>query len=395
MTNAAYSALIHTAAISIDVALTDSAMSFLVDESDRFIKDFLNQALVVALTSRPTALSKQHFDKVLKSRGQLPLLGYEPNLEQKELISNGEYAEQEYNTVPITKYLKKPRNFSTRKIPYSLHYILVDGVKNPSNGLGSKQRGDRNRTEAPECVSSVLSKKQIDFIVETLSYMRIDSNNSFDVGLKEVLEKEERIDVFAPYFLHIITARMTMCLHNIESMSNLLHITIALASNPHLDLLTYFHPFLRVCMSALISSDVGSNESDDDSPVRRLSSELFHILHVKCRKAFPLMTDAIYNYLIGVLFDPSTSIAAHTGCIFGFIALGTPVCEKTLPHLPGYLSVLKAISQRCTFEKCYQGRVMIDAVRELCEKVQIETETAEFRYRAEEILDSISLIVFN
>lgn len=225
--------------------------------------------------------------------------------------------------------------------------------------------------------------------------MRIDSNNSFDVGLKEVLEKEEKINIFTPYFLHIITAKMTTLFHNIESMSNLMHITISLAKNPNLDLLTYFHPFMRICMSALVASDVGSNESDDDSPVRRLASDLLHIIYAKCHKAFPLMKDAVFNYLIGVLFDPNTSIAAHTGSIFGLIALGVDACEKTMPHLPGYLSVLKAISQNCTFEKCYQGRVMLEAVREMCEKVLAETKTDEFHWRADEILQMISLIVFN
>ena len=390
--NAAFSALIHTAAMTLEINISDSGISFLTEESERYLKDFMNQVSVVYLTSRSPTISKQHFERVLKSRGEPPLLGYEPNIQQKELVFNGEYSEQEYNTVPLSKYFASQRKYNSRKVPFTIKYSLVDGVKVPSNPLTSKARSDRSRSDSADCVSGVLSKTQIDYIIYTLDYMRMDENHSFDLGLKEILEKEEKITIFIPYFLHIITAKMSIMLHDIENMAYLLHVSIALASNPHVDLMNYFHPFLRICMSALIASDVGSNGSDDDTPVRKLASELLYILHTKCHKAYPIMTKAIYNYLIGVLFNSNTSIAAHIGCIYGFIALGTSACEQLLPHLPGYLTVLKSISQCFSFEKTYQARSIIESIRELCEKVINESTIDESKYRAEEILDKLSTL---
>ena len=393
-TNAAFAALIQTAAMSLEVTVTDSGLSYLVEESERYLKDFINQVSVVCLVSRSSQISKQDFAKVLKSRGDPPLLGYEPNLEQNDLISKGEYFEQQYKTVPLSNYTKNSHQFYSRKIPLSIRYSLVDGVKCPVNGIAPKPRSDRSRADSPDCVSAVLSKSQIDFIVETLNYMRKDTNNTFNLGLKEILEREEKITIFVPYFLHIITAKMTEMLHNIDSMTYLLQISLSLASNPFLDLMTYFFPFLRVCMTALIASDVGSNNTDDDSPVRKIAAELLHILHVKCRKGYPIMTTALFNYLIGVLFNTNTSIAAHIGCIYGFMALGVETCEKTLIHIPGYLSVLRAISNGCNFEKCYQGRTMVTAIREMCEKIINETKSEENKYRSDEILQLLSTIVF-
>ena len=68
--NAAFSALIHTAAMTLEINLSDSGISYLAEESDRYLKDFVNQVSVVCLTSRSQMISKQHFERVLKSRGE-------------------------------------------------------------------------------------------------------------------------------------------------------------------------------------------------------------------------------------------------------------------------------------------------------------------------------------
>lgn len=389
-----FSVLIRAAANSLEVTMTEKSISLLADESETFIKNFISDLSVSLLTSRSLTLTKEHVANVMKSRDEPPLLGYNQKFIEDEHQEPSETTEKQLNVVPLTNYITEGQKFLSRKVPFGIRYSLVDGIKAPLNPKTYRPRSDRPRSESIDCVAAALSKTQIDYIVDSLYYMRQDTNNSFELGLKEILEGEERINTFTPYLIHIITGKMATQLHNEEKMVMLMRISIALVSNPNIDLITFFHPFLRICMTGLVATDVGSNDTDDDSEVRKYAAELLHILHVKCKKAFPLMSAAVFDYLISIVFNSSTSIAAQTGAFYGITALGVASCEKFIPHLPGYIAALRSVASSSSFIKNYHGKTAAEAIRSLCEKIINESKIDEMRYRAEESLELLDSIVF-
>lgn len=385
MTNPGYSGIILTAADELDVTLGKGAMQAMIEESENYMNKIVQELSFLCYNTHSTKLTVKHFNQVLKSRGEQPLLGYSPNVR----IRDNQTIDQKYSTVPLSQYMKPVKKFSYRMAPTDIKYVLVDGVRVPNI---TKKSSSRSKSDEPEIVSGVLSKTQIDFIVESIFYLRYDDNHSFEVGLKQILEEEEKINVLTPYLLHFITGKMAVQYHNIEKMVMLMRISTALAFNNNVDLLSYFHPFLRICMSGLIGTDVGSNESDDDSPVRKCASQLLNVLLTKCKTAYPAMTKAIYNSLISVLFNESTSIAAHVGAVYGIQILGLEACERVIPHLAGYLAALKSIAGSVSFEKSIQGMTVIEAIKELCEFTRNKTKNEETIQWIEDIIETANSI---
>ncbi|EAY13936.1 hypothetical protein TVAG_028890 [Trichomonas vaginalis G3] len=397
MSNSGYVGIIQTAADELDITFSKGSMQALIEESENFINKFVQDLSFVLINSHAQKLTPNHFNKVLKSRGEQPLLGYSSNVRVKDYQTQpGEFSYQKYSTVPLSQYITTSRPFVNNTIPTGIKYVLVDGIKVPTfmKKSSTKTKSDKPRSDEPEIVSGVLSKKQIDYMVESIFYLRTDDNHSLEVGLKQILEDDELINVLTPYLLHFITGKMAVQYHNVEKIVMLMKMATAIASNNNVDLISYFHPFLRICMSGLIGTDVGSNETDDDSNVRRCASQLLNVLHSKCKNAYPAMTKAIYNSLISVLFNETTSIAAHIGAVYGLEVLGIESCERVIPHLAGYLAALQSISSTVSFEKSVQGITVVEAIRELCESTRNKTKDQSILKWIDEIMETSDSINF-
>jgi len=335
-------------------SLNNDLIPYVSTICEDYIKDFIQDLTCISLSSKSARITKKHVQMVLNDRGEASLIGYSRTPKYTNESVNHEKYDFIYpdrSIVKLSSMLTPTPPATIKDFQSSFRYICVDGVIIQGLSLNKKTNKDKGRAiDESETVANAVPKPYIEYCVETLNYMRDDTNNSMDIGLS-IFRNDKKIQILIPYLIHFITGQMSIHIHDFGDMLFLTKLTLSLVQNPYYEVSIFLHPFLRIALTSLLASDVGSNDTHDDSPVRMEASKIISVLFMNCSSGFPGLGDALYNRFISVIFSQKGSISSHIGAFYGIMALGYLYCERVFPQIDGYSKIVDSFPKLIPFEK--------------------------------------------
>ncbi|OHT00779.1 hypothetical protein TRFO_07757 [Tritrichomonas foetus] len=349
-------------------------ISFLEKDSEKYIRQIINQANALATSARAYKLSSSHIDIALESKGLPPLLGYDsiPNyvptplsVDQEDLFGIRE------DKTPLTETAQAPITPYPNLISHNLHWTLVEGIyagKRSSSrssrpnremkpiersvsvpNVSSYQHSEVQRnlsvdptenklSDSKKCADDILSGEHQKYFISTINLLRCDTVHSLDVAL-DMISEEDKMQPLLPYFIQYITGKMTLDLQEFTQMKVLIRFTHALIQNKSMNIPLYAHPLLRIVFTSLLAVNLSNELFPDDSSIRKYAAEALFSLVKRCEGCFPEIKQVIFNSLVKILFNPDTTLNAHYGALLGIHEIG--FFEVLLPHFRSYLKMIK------------------------------------------------------
>jgi hypothetical protein len=235
---------------------------------------------------------------------------------------------------------------------------------------------DAQPSDNTETAGDVLAPGLQQYFTMVVNLLRFDNVHTFDRTLARLAE-EDKIHELVPYFIHLVFGKLALELPNPQVTIGAIELTLAIVSNPFINILFFIHPLLKIAFTGLLAVSIGDGAIGDDREVRLRSATLLKILCDKGQVAFPSMTTVVINRLIAALFDPSLSLPAHLGAIAAIKELGSAAVAVVMPHIPVYIAAVRYELESTTPEHRMLVPVVIHELTEIVEMAGNPPEVAE------------------
>jgi hypothetical protein len=199
---------------------------------------------------------------------------------------------------------------------------------------------DRPLSNDIQTADDALSPDLQQYFAMIVNLLRFDTVHTFTRMLARVA-KEDKIHDVVPYVLQFVFGKFALELQNPRIVIMMIELTLAIVSNPFLNVLLFMHPLLKIAFTGLLAVSIGNDGLDDDKPIRIRSAALLKILCDHGQVAFPSMCTVVTNQLIATLFDPTLSLRTHLGAIAGIRELGSIAVAAVMPHIPMYIAAVR------------------------------------------------------
>lgn len=267
-----------------------------------------------------------------------------------------------------------------------------NGNKKSGSGNGSSTTGNTTTTttekdlEIKPLIKHVLSKElklYFDKVVEVLISTDPEKEHLKNAALTS-LKNDPGLHQLVPYFIQFVAEQITNQLRNIEILSTMLEVILALADNKTIFLDPYVHALMPCILTLLLAKRIGpiiKNPQSEESKeilksqlaVREFAAILLeHIIKVY-GSSYSTLRPRVTRTLLRALLDSTKPIGTHYGALLGLKNMGSEVLKLVLiGNLKvWYSSVIE--ENKNEFEK----KILINTVLETLRKLKIDNKLSK------------------
>ncbi|OCK80596.1 DUF1546-domain-containing protein [Lepidopterella palustris CBS 459.81] len=379
---------IKDVAESVGIAsLSDAVVEELARDVDFRITQVLDEALKFMRHGKRTTLGTQDISNALRVLNVEPLFGYEstrPLRFGEASIGPGQplyYVEDE--EVDFEKLINSPLPKVPREITFTAHWLAVEGVQpsipqNPTSsdsrhndllpkGIGANPylaavNGHDNVSVKP-LVKHVLSKESIELYNKLSSALVDETNEEWRNAALASLRTDPGIHQLTTYLITFFAEKVTHNLKNIFILTQMMHATAALLSNPTIYLDPYIASIVPPVLTCLVGKHLGpspspaTNTSSDSllangtahtNPIaffalRDLAASILTTIARRYSSTSATLKPRIARTCLKHFLDPAKPFGTHYGAIIGLTGIAGPegVRLLVLPNLKLYDTILK------------------------------------------------------
>lgn len=347
-------------------SLSDDITGALSRDIEFRLSCVLSEALKFMKHSKRTVLSTSDVSSALRVLDIEPLYGYESTRALRfgeASIGPGQplfYVEDE--EVDFEKLINAPLPKVPREISFTAHWLSVEGVQPsiPQNPTTADSRAQDLAPKGPSAnpylpalagesmASSTTSKPQVKHILSrelreyferiTTACLALPSSPSYEYQSAAFasLSSDSGIQQLVPYFQHFITEKVTHSLSSIHILTQTLHLTAALLSNPSIYLAPIATSLVPPILTCLIGRKIGPPHNADHYAVRDLAGSVLALLlktHSGPQSTVPAasgIAPRLAKACIKHLLDPGNPLRSLYGSTLGLRLLGPRVVRHLL-----------------------------------------------------------------
>ncbi|KAI5518175.1 transcription initiation factor TFIID family [Trichomonas vaginalis G3] len=349
---------------ALGIPVKHNLLQIVADDAESYVKNILRKASILYRNSRAEKLMPKHLNTILESTHEKPLLGY--NNSPSFLLSSVGFEQSEIFIVkdPIEKLTNamdsKPATIP-RMFPYGYQWFLVGGVPpervvadhsaDRSNDISRSESFDILRPSSVDTtsrtystrqyVADVVSSRHLAEYVRIINQLRDDTTNS-RLKILDHIRKEPTLQPLIPYLLQFIINELATHYNEPVFVDIVISVACALLDNEFLSISLFAHALIRIALSILVTPDSSSMIAEEDAKIRSESAYLLKRVIERCESGYTEMRVAVFNYLVKILFNANSTLAAHYGALAGINVLGIGAISKLLGHIVPYCLLISA-----------------------------------------------------
>jgi transcription initiation factor TFIID subunit 6 len=376
---------IRDVAESVGIAsLSDNVVDELARDVDFRIGLVLEEALKFMRHGKRTTLGTQDISNALRVLNVEPLYGYEstrPLRFGEASIGPGQplyYIEDE--EVDFEKLINSALPKVPREITFTAHWLAVEGVQpsipqNPTSsdsrhqellpkGIGANPHlaavnGHDNIAIKP-LVKHVLSKESIELYSKLSSALIDETNEEWRNAALASLHTDPSIHQLTTYLVGFFNEKVTHNLKNLFVLTQMMHATAALLSNPTIYLDPYIASIVPPVLTCLVGKHLGPSHASDaingngngnghtqnplaHFPLRDLAASILVNIAKRYANTSTTLKPRIARTCLKYFLDPGKPFGTHYGAITGLTGITGPegVRLLILPNLKLYDAILR------------------------------------------------------
>jgi transcription initiation factor TFIID subunit 6 len=425
---------VRDAADFLGINLPDDAAKNLAMDVEYRIHEILETAIKFMRHSKRKLLMTSDINQALKVLNIEPLYGYDNSqpLQFKEaLVSGGQtlyYIDDQ--EVEFEKLINQELPKVPRQAAFTAHWLAIEGVqpmvpqnplpseikalppivrgatssifgsdilnlassdsKDSSSTTNSKDKKTTDKeTQVKPLVKHILSKElklYFDKVVEVLV-----SNDPEKESLKHAalnsLKSDPGLHQLVPYFIQFVAEQITNQLRNIEVLSTMLEVILALADNKTIFLDPYVHALMPCILTLLLAKRIGTVVKDTSTKenqdllksqlaVREFAAILLEHIITVYGCSYSTLRPRVTRTLLRALLDSSKPIGTHYGALLGLKNMGNEVIKlAVIGNLKVWCKSVIEVEGKNDYEKDILLKTTIETLRKL--KVAVPTDEME------------------
>lgn len=257
------------------------------------------------------------------------------------------------------------------------------GSSSHTNNSNSNKKSTEKDMEIKPLIKHVLSKElklYFDKVVDVLISTDPEKEHLKNAALTS-LKSDPGLHQLVPYFIQFIAEQITNQLRNIEILSTMLEVILALVDNKTIFLDPYVHALMPCILTLLLAKRIGpvikltqeSKEEWQDALKSQLAIREFaaillqHIIKVY-GSSYSTLRPRITRTLLRALLDSTKPVGTQYGALLGLKNMGNEVLKLVLL---GNLKVwyLAIIEKN---ENDYERQILINALLDTLRKLKLE-----------------------
>lgn len=425
---------VRDAADSLGITISDETAKSLAMDVEYHIHEIIETAVKFMRHSKRRQLTSNDISYALKILNIEPLYGYDNSqpLNYKETMVGAGGQTLYYiddNEIEFEKLINQELPKVPRQVNFTAHWLAVEGVQpmvpqNPlpseiknlpavvrgatssilgndilslgnknddseSTANGTKKTDARNRgntdkdLEIKPLIKHVLSKElklYFDKVVEVLISTDPEKEHLKNAALTS-LKNDPGLHQLVPYFIQFVAEQITNQLRNIEILSTMLEVILALADNKTIFLDPYVHALMPCILTLLLAKRIGpiiKNPQSEESreilksqlAVREFAAILLeHIIKVY-GSSYSTLRPRVTRTLLRALLDSTKPVGTQYGALLGLKNMGSEVLKLVLVGNLKVWYLLMIEENKNEFEKT----ILINTVLETLRKLKIENK---------------------
>ncbi|MCH0628941.1 hypothetical protein JNB11_03055 [Kocuria palustris] len=252
------------------------------------------------------------------------------------------------------------------------------GVDGKPGAAKDKKLAEKEMQIKPK-VKHVLSKElklYFDKVAEVLILLDPEQDNLKQAAINS-LRNDTGLHQLVPYFIQFVAEQITNQLGNIEVLSTMLEVILALTTNKTIFLDPYVHALMPCILTLLLAKRIGAQINDTTSPeqqqllknqleVRKFALALLqHIISVY-GSLYSTLRPRVTRTLLRALLDSSKPIGTHYGTLLGLLNMGPEVIKLTVVgNLKVWYKGVVEVDNKLEFEREILVLAVMDALRKL------------------------------
>ncbi|CAN3359906.1 transcription initiation factor TFIID subunit 6 [Diutina catenulata] len=423
---------VKDAAEFLGINLPDEAARNLAMDVEYRIHEILETAIKFMRHSKRKLLMTNDIDHALQVLNIEPLYGYDNSqtLKFKEALVGAGGSSLYYiddHEIEFEKLINQELPKVPRQTTFTAHWLAIEGVQpmvpqNPlpseikalppiirgatSSFLGSDilQLGaatgtgdDGSSTDGKSSVAvkekkttekemkikpkvkHVLSKElklYFDKVAEVLISVDSEQDHLKSAAINS-LRNDTGLHQLVPYLIQFVAEQITNQLTNIEVLSTMLEVILALTTNKTIFLDPYVHALMPCILTLLLAKRIGPLITEFDSPesqqllrnqleVRKIASALLsHIMSVY-GSSYSTLRPRVTRTLLRALLDSTKPVGTHYGTLLGLKNMGSEVIKlAVVGNLKVWYKGVIEVDSKSEFEKDILVSTVLDVLRQL------------------------------
>ncbi|RCK64499.1 Transcription initiation factor TFIID subunit 6 [Candida viswanathii] len=426
---------VRDAADSLGVTISDETAKSLAMDVEYHIHEIIETAVKFMRHSKRRQLTTSDISYALKILNIEPLYGYDNSqpLNYKETMVGAGGQTLYYiddNEIEFEKLINQELPKVPRQVNFTAHWLAVEGVQpmvpqNPlpseiknlpavvrgatSSMLGNDILSLGNKSEDAEggaaggkksgtaggssttdkdleikpLIKHVLSKElklYFDKVVEVLVSTDPEKEHLRNAALTS-LKNDPGLHQLVPYFIQFVAEQITNQLRNIEILSTMLEVILALADNKTIFLDPYVHALMPCILTLLLAKRIGpviKNPQSEESQqvlksqlaIREFAAILLeHIIKVY-GSSYSTLRPRVTRTLLRALLDSTKPVGTHYGALLGLKNMGVEVLKLVLIGNLKVWYLLVIEENKNEFEK----GILINTVLETLRKLKVDNK---------------------
>lgn len=420
---------VRDAAEFLGINLPDDAAKNLAMDVEYRIHEILETAIKFMRHSKRKLLMTSDINYALKVLNIEPLYGYDNSqpLNFKEaLVSGGQtlyYIDDQ--EIEFEKLINQELPKVPRQAAFTAHWLAIEGVQAmvPQNPLPSEIKAlppivrgatssiygndilnlardskdsttsnnnkDKKHTnkemEVKPLVKHVLSKElklYFDKVVEVLISTDPEKESLKHAAIHS-LKNDPGLHQLVPYFIQFVAEQVTNQLRNLEILSTMLEVILALAENKTIFLDPYVHALMPCILTLLLAKRIGTVIKDTTTvenqealksqlAVREFASVLLeHVIKVY-GSSYSTLRPRVTRTLLRALLDSSKPIGTHYGALLGLRNMGNEVIKlAVIGNLKVWYKSVVEEGGKSDFE----NKILLNTTLETLRKLIVDNQT--------------------
>ncbi|KAK8229393.1 hypothetical protein HDK90DRAFT_356748 [Phyllosticta capitalensis] len=362
---------IKDVAESVGIAsLSDDVSEELARDVEFRIGQAIEESLKFMRHSKRTTLTTQDISQALRVLDVEPLYGYEstrPLRFGEASMGPGQplyYVEDE--EVDFEKLINAPLPKVPREISFTAHWLALEGVQPaiPQNPTSSDSRHQDLLPKGPGAnphlaavngydnvavkplVKHVISKELQLYFDRIVSALGDADNEEWRQQALGSLRTDPGLHQLVPYFVQYIAEKVTHNMKDIFILTQMMHMTSALLTNPSLYMDAYVTGLVAPVLTCLMGKRIGTGSEGNPLAhydLRDLAGSIIIEITKRYGHSAPTLKRRLAQTLLKNFLDPKKPCGTHYGAILGLQGIMGADAVKSLimPNLRLYEEVLK------------------------------------------------------
>lgn len=419
---------------SLGINLPEEAAKNLAMDVEYRIHEILETAVKNMRHSKRKVLTTTDINNALKGLNIEPLYGYDnfQPLQYREALVGASGQTLYYvddHEVELEKLINQPLPAVPRQTTFTAHWLAIEGVQplTPQNPLpadiksippivrgatssildnsllssvqdtdakaGTVSSAGTDITEkrtlekdngVKPLVKHVLSKElklYFDKVVEVLLSTEPDNEYLKGAALTS-LKNDPGLHQLVPYFIQFVAEQVTNNLRNIDTLSTMLEVILALIDNKTIFLDPYVHALMPCVLTLLLAKSIGPPAKDKSEKeeleilkkqlaIREFAAILLKHITSVYGSSYSTLRSRVTRTLLRALLDSSKPVGTHYGALLGLQNLGPEVVKLVvLGNLKMWCSLVIDKGEKKPLEK----EILLNAILDILRLLKVEKD---------------------